>query len=295
MFNTRIVAARRYLIMLLVVAPTPVIAAGGVLEINQACAAIGCFAGDQPGFPITITSPGSYALTSNLQLSGADGIRINSSSVHLDLRGFTITGQVTCSGSPATCVPSLETNSFGGIVALSATQGVVVRNGAVMGFSAGIFSSQRGLVEDVTVSQNSNTGLVAREGTVVRRVGALLNGRMGIEVIIGGEVVNSTANDNGQFGFATGGTPTKGGATIRNSSAYRNGGYGIYDWGRSLIEGSLISDNRGYGIWVANGGSLIIGSVITGNDGVGIHFGGSTAFEATGVTTSLSNNSILIP
>ena len=46
---------------------TPALAVDGVLEINQTCAVqTGCFAGDSPGFPVTITQPGSYRLTSNL-------------------------------------------------------------------------------------------------------------------------------------------------------------------------------------------------------------------------------------
>src|SRR5262245_32414033 len=35
-------------------------ASDGVLEINQTCAAVGCFQGDSAGFPVTINSAGSY-------------------------------------------------------------------------------------------------------------------------------------------------------------------------------------------------------------------------------------------
>ena len=42
-------------------------ASEGALEINQTCALqTGCFAGDTPGLPVTLTQPGSYRLTSNL-------------------------------------------------------------------------------------------------------------------------------------------------------------------------------------------------------------------------------------
>jgi hypothetical protein len=47
-----------------------IFASDGQLEINQACAVnTGCFPGDDPGFPVTITQPGSYRLTGNLDLS----------------------------------------------------------------------------------------------------------------------------------------------------------------------------------------------------------------------------------
>jgi hypothetical protein len=39
---------------------TPVLAGDGQVEIHQACVAIGCFAGDAPGFPVEIIAPGSY-------------------------------------------------------------------------------------------------------------------------------------------------------------------------------------------------------------------------------------------
>lgn len=47
------------------------------------------------GFPIVISSPGSYALAENITMPGGcakDGIDISSSGVTLDLRGFTVQG-----------------------------------------------------------------------------------------------------------------------------------------------------------------------------------------------------------
>jgi hypothetical protein len=45
-------------------------AVDGVLEINQACVSVGCFPGDLAGFPVTISSTGSYRLTSSLDVTG---------------------------------------------------------------------------------------------------------------------------------------------------------------------------------------------------------------------------------
>ena len=68
-------------------------AADGVLEINQACVGVGCFSGDREGFPVEITVPGSYRLTSDLVLLDADvtGIEVAAPSVSIDLGGFEIT------------------------------------------------------------------------------------------------------------------------------------------------------------------------------------------------------------
>lgn len=108
---------------------------------------------------------------------------------------------------------------------------------------------------------------------------------------MGGEVHHSTATDNGQFGFATGGIPDNGGATIAHSSAYRNGGEGIYDWGRSLIDSCVINGNE-VGIRQGNGGSLIRNTIITNHSGSAMQLGMTSNFEAGGAPTALVGNSI---
>ncbi len=85
----------------------PVGAVDGVVEINQARAlAGGVTTGDTPGFPVTISQPGSYRLTSGLNSTntGVPIVRIEvSGSVKLDLNGFSITGPNECSGVPLVC------------------------------------------------------------------------------------------------------------------------------------------------------------------------------------------------
>src|SRR5437660_10259917 len=54
--------------------------------------------GDTPGFPVTISQPGSYRLSSNLTVPDANttAILITSDNVTLDLNGFSIMGPVFC-------------------------------------------------------------------------------------------------------------------------------------------------------------------------------------------------------
>jgi len=94
-------------------AAAPALAVDGVLEINQACVAAGCFPGDGPGFPVEITIPGSYRLTSNLTVPDDDttaillqGVRL----VNLDLNGFSILGQYACGVSPPNCPGGASTS-----------------------------------------------------------------------------------------------------------------------------------------------------------------------------------------
>jgi hypothetical protein len=72
----------------------------GVFEINRTCAIeTGCFVGDSPGYPVTITRAGSYRLTGNLSVQSGTGsqsnsmIAITATDVDLDLGGF----RVSCS------------------------------------------------------------------------------------------------------------------------------------------------------------------------------------------------------
>ncbi len=73
----------------------PALAADGVLEISQPCAVqTGCFAGDAPGFPVTLAAAGSYVLTSNLDAreEPVSVIEITAADVTLDLGSFLVEG-----------------------------------------------------------------------------------------------------------------------------------------------------------------------------------------------------------
>ncbi len=69
-------------------------AVDGVVLIDQTRALAGSVTpGDTPGFPVTISVPGSYKLSGNLTVpAGVDGIVIQSDNVTIDLNGFSIVG-----------------------------------------------------------------------------------------------------------------------------------------------------------------------------------------------------------
>src|ERR1700760_4561283 len=84
-------------------------AVDGVVLIDQNHALAGNITpGDTPGFPVTITQPGSYKLSGNLTVADANttAIVIASDYVTLDLNGFSIIGPVNCTSSPAVCPTS---------------------------------------------------------------------------------------------------------------------------------------------------------------------------------------------
>ena len=113
--------------------PGVALAVDGQVAINQARAmAGGVTPADTAGFPITISVPGSYVLTSNLAVPrGLDGIVIAANDVLLDLNGFTIQGGAL----------SFADDGKGIHAPLSGIEytGLTIRNGTIAGFSDGIF------------------------------------------------------------------------------------------------------------------------------------------------------------
>ncbi len=92
--------AALFLAGVLSLSAAPLVAGDGVIEINQAAAtAGGTTPSDEPGFPITLDTPGSYRLTGNINLivpaevpfhERGTAIEITADDVTLDLAGFHI-------------------------------------------------------------------------------------------------------------------------------------------------------------------------------------------------------------
>ena len=145
-------------LLLALVIGAPAWAVDGVIEINQTCAtnpSEGCFSGDLPGLPVTISNSGSYRLTSDLVVPS--GIAILSplgtspDDVSIDLNGFTIDG----TGSTS--------NGF----QISEGDNWEIRGGTIKGFSSGIqqqsVSDGHRLI-DLRVIGSSNTGIAVANG-----------------------------------------------------------------------------------------------------------------------------------
>jgi hypothetical protein len=183
-------------------------AAAGTHEIDQRCALVdGCFPGDSGGFPVTITQPGTYRLTSNLDIRGVPApqdvtaieIVHTARGALLDLNGFALVGANTCSAPPAGC-----TGNGTGYGVRGTAEGIEVRDGSIVGFG------QDGLS-------------IPAYGVRVDRLRAWWNGASGINLEFdAGIVVDSAAFRNGLYGIANGGGSTTG------SSSLQNGGDGFY-------------------------------------------------------------------
>ena len=199
------------LAVLLVSAPAAHAVDGQVL-INQARAMSGGVTpGDAPGFPVTISEPGSYRLSSNLVVpnNATTAIEIAASNVTLDLNGFAILGPAN--GTNDTCGITAVGSGIATAPGLTGRSNITVRNGAVQGVGCvGILlAGSAHLVEYVHVQDvfaggislfptGQNSGLSA--GSIVQHSTVERAAFTGITVVTGVARHNVVAN-NGSSGI----------------------------------------------------------------------------------------------
>jgi hypothetical protein len=261
----------------------------GVREISFRCATgTGCFPGDTPGFPVTITESGSYRLTSLLQAPDQDttviSITATNANVTLDLNGFVIRGTGSYPGPPSTAC----TGAGAGEGVRGTGSGVVVSNGYVIGMGSaglrlgpnarverlivsnccgvGIAVGAASLVHETMVTRNRGTGIVASDETRVSACIAFLNG---------GDGITSTSN----FRFS-----------VDGCIAANNGVDGIFGGTGSLVTGNLTFGNLDDGIALF-GSSEVVENTAIANTGRGITVLGSPAtFNSTAVGLNVAND-----
>lgn len=247
-------------------------AVDGVVLIDQSRAmAGGVTPGDAPGFPVTISEPGSYRLSGNLTVPDAQttAVQILADYVTLDLNGFSIAGPAVCTPYPTTCNPSGAGIGVHGADFNSRNppaRGVRVLNGTVRGMgSYGIrLPGEGGVAERVTVHGNGGPGIFASS---VFDSMAMLNG--GSEGILATIVRGSTAAQNRGNGISV----RRGGVALGNSST-ENGLYGI------VVDRGAITSNS-----VHNNGNKDVGidatcpSAVIGNSVTNLTPGSTSAFQ----------------
>ena len=215
--------------------------------------------GDGRGFPVTISQPGSYVLTSNLIVpAGSAGVHITAPNVTLDLNGFSIEGPVSCTQSPSTlhvsCSQPVDVSyTVIGIRTEPQASYVTLRNGNVRGFAAyGLWlQSAHYAVSDMTFGSNASRGAVITAngsgfaGRVTRST-FTTNGGAGATVY-GGLVEHSVFSGNHSHGI-----DIERVAVLHSVASY-NGQYGIR------------GDSHNPGVGVIGQPSTVLGSTIVGN------------------------------
>lgn len=147
--------------------------------------------GDAAGYPVTLSLPGSYVLTGNLQPpANKAGIQVASDDVAIDLDGSRLNGAL-----------GATTGIYG-----AAFKRVTIRNGTITGFAAhGIFATgENWIVEDVRVVDNGSRGISLGSYAAVRGTTVTQNGSTGILCQTSCLVEESNVSANGLFGIQMG-------------------------------------------------------------------------------------------
>jgi len=187
-------------------------ATDGVIEINQAKAVAGSVTpGDAPGFPVSLSTSGSYRLTSNLDLAaattpvGVNGIELGTADISIDLNGFSVKGTPPGSGI----------GIYSGMTGTRAR----VENGFSRNFGGhGVFLLD-GTVDGVVVNNTGNgtsSAIYVASGVVSRCI-AITNNGNGIRVDKG-VIESSYAAANSAAGFRLGAGILRGSATGANTT-----------------------------------------------------------------------------
>jgi hypothetical protein len=192
---------------------TPVQAADSEILLSQESAvAGGVMPGDEPGFPITLSTPGRYRLTSNLEVpEGTDGIVIKADHVTLDFGGYALQGTRSATGeADATGIASYN-------------DAIEIANGVITGFE-----------------------LFAIDSHTVGKYWTISNMRIvsnGMGVSAGGyaRVVGNNISSNGNYGLSCQY------CLVESNVVAGNHDDGI-DVKAGTVLGNMIADNRGYGI-----------------------------------------------
>ena len=253
-------------------------AGDGRIEINAASAAAGgVSAGDLPGYPVTISLPGSYVLTESLVVAESDrsAVIILADDVTLDLNGFRVVGPASCQGSGAEVVCE-NGGAARGIDAGSRRANV--RRGTVTGFgSTGVFLGRKSRIEDVTsianggngiqllgdglvtgciVMRNAFAGIVGQGSSIIRYNVVAGNKLTQISGSDGAAVVGNSVARGGASGIVLTDSVGNDGGSILDNSSYGNGQSGIVADEGSLVRGNSSRSNGSFGIFTPSLGYL---------------------------------------
>jgi hypothetical protein len=225
-------------------------AGDGALEINPSCVASGCFPGDNGGFPVETVSGKRYVLTAELTVDANTPAVSLAAGATLDLNGFSITGPVTCNGTPVSGCPGA-----GSGIGVRAVDGrATIRNGRIAGVGSHAIQGGNGTqVIDMVLESNGGDGVFGGDGAsgwVIRDCRIARNGGDGVRL--------NTGTPRGSF--------------VTQNDIWANGGHGVRANG-TLVLGNAIHQNDGNG--VLGDDTLHYGNnSLLGNDG-GAHSGGT--------------------
>ncbi len=247
--------------------PALLLAGDGRIEISQADMS-------GPG-PYTITKPGSYVLTEDLQVSTLSQgcITVATNDVTIDLNGFTIhgpgDGAVTAIEQAATfqnlCIANGTLRDWGGTVAINCMGSGNTAEGLRMRECAGaIRLGQNSLVRQcLAVNGEHGAGIEVGVASIVQN--CVVDGLPGAGIDLGYSSIAEncvvTPANNAHDAAILG----RGNCLIRNNvvtDAF-GGGIAAFDGG-NVIQGNTVNSGPAHGIVVPDPGNVVIRNAVTG-------------------------------
>jgi len=250
--------------------------------------------------PATITTSGSYYLTTNLTCSGCgggtNGVTITADNVTVDLNGFEFngvagsgTGVKGPSSQPNTCVRNGALRGWGGNgVDLSQSVNSQIEGLRVDVSGDGVLVSGNSLVTGCTVSQSpGRTGIVATAESLVRDCAVNVSASTGLGIHAGQGAFIHRCKINTQGADAI--LANLGNYILENQCYGLNAGVGIRLTGAdNRVDGNNVK-NYGTGIRAEAGGNLIIRNSVTGSL-TNYFFSGTQSFGPTNLVTGVVTN-----
>jgi hypothetical protein len=190
---------------------------------------------------LTAEDRSAFVLVRNISAGAQDCLVVQSSGVTIDLNGFSVSG----SGTGA------------GILASVPIEDVTIRNGGVKGFAVGISLGGTGnVVENVRVTDNTDTGMFLGVSSLVDRVVAQGNRNHGIVMGTAATIRNSTMRANGNNPSSVG-LSVGPGSTVSGNTIWASIGTGLFaSLGSTVIGNTVFDSNPGAGMSVICPGNV---------------------------------------
>ena len=277
-----------------VLGSSPAVAVDGVIEINQAAALAGDVTpGDAPGYPVTISERGSYRLTSNLTNAGPNllnAIEIDAFDVTLDMNGFAIIGESSCSdtGTVPNVITCIQAGFMANGIAGTTASSVKISNGSISGMQFGAISlgtTASVVIEDVSMGSCAGANCIT-VGPFARilRVSAGLADLAAIQAGANSIIRDST------FALAQNGVLAGAGSVIEGSVARGNEQSGITCAGDCVVENNVAEENGASGLQLTSMvPSTVRGNTSMGNGADGINAVGGGRIVDNTVTDNLGD------
>ena len=227
---------------------TPAFAAGEILLTHAKALAGNVTPGDAPGYPITLSLPGTYQFSGNVHpTANTIGISIGSDDVTIDLNGFRLHGSTT---------------ALFGIA--GAAKSVTIKNGTITGFKFdGIFGTGKyWIVDNVRSIENGRDGIVVGQYAVIASTVVVDNAGSGMFVGPNAVIKSSIVVENTGYGINVGFS-----SVIEGNTVSDNGITGIQTVASTVI-GNTINENTSYGLagggYTGYSGNTLVGNNIAG-------------------------------